>query len=81
LHDIDGLPFWKKVLAGATAGSIGAAIATPTDVLKVLALLNEAILIIIIIEAIHKHVIRFVCRLMEQTIGLDTEAHLRDSQL
>jgi solute carrier family 25 protein 14/30 len=35
LHDIDGLPFWKKVLAGATAGSIGAAIATPTDVLKV----------------------------------------------
>jgi len=30
-----GLPFWKKLVAGATAGSIGAAIATPTDVLKV----------------------------------------------
>lgn len=32
--DGGGVSFWKKVVAGAMAGSIGAAIATPTDVLK-----------------------------------------------
>jgi hypothetical protein len=36
------LPFWKKFVAGATAGSIGAAIATPTDVLKVRMQAEEA---------------------------------------
>jgi len=29
------VPFWKKVLAGATCGSIGAFIANPTDLVKV----------------------------------------------
>jgi len=29
------LPFWKKMIGGGTAGAIGAAIATPTDVLKI----------------------------------------------
>jgi solute carrier family 25 uncoupling protein 8/9 len=28
-------PLWKKILAGASAGAIGAVIANPTDVLKV----------------------------------------------
>jgi hypothetical protein len=37
-----GLAFWKKLVAGATAGSIGAAIATPTDVLKVIVVLSLA---------------------------------------
>lgn len=30
-----GLPLWKKMIAGSIAGGIGAAIATPTDVVKV----------------------------------------------
>jgi len=32
---VGGLPLYKKIIAGAIAGGIGAAIATPTDVVKV----------------------------------------------
>lgn len=28
-------PFWKKIICGSISGVIGAAIATPTDVVKV----------------------------------------------
>merc|ERR1712137_769625 len=34
-------PFWKKVCAGLTSGAIGAAISTPTDVVKVRMQANE----------------------------------------
>jgi len=33
--DPKSTPFWKKLLAGATSGAIGAAISTPTDLVKV----------------------------------------------
>lgn len=34
-HDPKNTPFWKKVVAGATSGAVGAAIANPTDLIKV----------------------------------------------
>lgn len=33
--DIAHTPLWKKIVAGATSGTIGSAIATPTDLVKV----------------------------------------------
>jgi len=33
--DIARTPLWKKIVAGATSGTIGSAIATPTDLVKV----------------------------------------------
>lgn len=33
-HDPATTPFWKKVVAGGASGMIGAAIASPTDLVK-----------------------------------------------
>ncbi len=34
-HDPAHTPFYKKMVAGAISGSIGSAIATPTDLIKI----------------------------------------------
>lgn len=34
-HDPKHTPLWKKIVAGATSGAVGAAIANPTDLVKV----------------------------------------------
>eukprot|EP01114_Cavostelium_apophysatum_P021819 TRINITY_DN7711_c0_g1_i1.p1 TRINITY_DN7711_c0_g1~~TRINITY_DN7711_c0_g1_i1.p1 ORF type:complete len:317 (-),score=55.65 TRINITY_DN7711_c0_g1_i1:628-1578(-) len=34
-HDVAHTPLWKKIVAGATSGAVGSAIANPTDLVKV----------------------------------------------